>query len=78
MIAETMAEFLIDHGISPADVIVEGHSTDTHENAVEVARILQQRGIRRVVVVSAAKHLPRAERCFRSQGYESRHQAATI
>jgi uncharacterized SAM-binding protein YcdF (DUF218 family) len=42
----------------------------THENAVESARLLRERGIRKVLLITDATHLWRAERCFLAQGIE--------
>lgn len=47
----------------------EDQSRDTHENAVRTAALLQPEGIRRVVVVTDAWHLPRAVRQFERAGF---------
>lgn len=48
----------------------EDQSRDTRENAVRTAALLQREGIRRVVVVTDAWHLPRAVREFERAGFE--------
>ncbi len=68
--AAVMYDFLGELGVSGGDVIEEGESRTTYENAVFSAELLRERGIRRVVLVTDAAHLFRAERCFRKQGLE--------
>ncbi len=40
----------------------------TYENALYGAEVLRAHGISRIVLVTGASHMPRAERCFRKQG----------
>jgi uncharacterized SAM-binding protein YcdF (DUF218 family) len=65
---DLMREFLVGHGVRPDDVIVENGSRSTYENAVETRKLLEERGIREVVLVTDASHMRRAVRCFRKQG----------
>jgi uncharacterized SAM-binding protein YcdF (DUF218 family) len=69
-LGELMGRFLIEEGVAPEDVLTECRSLDTYQNAVESARILRERGIRRILLVTDATHLPRAAACFRGQGLE--------
>jgi len=68
--AEVMRDFLVQLGISKEDVIVEGTSTNTYENAVETAKQLRERQIEKIVLVTDAVDLLRAERCFQAQEFE--------
>jgi uncharacterized SAM-binding protein YcdF (DUF218 family) len=68
--AELMRDFLGQLGVKASDVIVEGSSLTTYENAVECCRLLEQRGLSRVVLVTDAADLFRAVRCFRKQGVD--------
>jgi uncharacterized SAM-binding protein YcdF (DUF218 family) len=68
--APIMKEFLVRMGVRAADVMVEANSLTTHENAVEAGKLLKERGIRRVVLVTDATHLFRALACFRKQGID--------
>jgi uncharacterized SAM-binding protein YcdF (DUF218 family) len=68
--ADLMAELLAQGGVAAADLIVENTSRTTHENAVESAKILRDRQLLRVMLVTEAVHLPRAVLCFRKQGFE--------
>ena len=70
VIAELMRDLLIDEGVDPADILVEGRSLDTYQNAVFSARLLRSRGIRRIALVTQGYHMPRAVACFRKQGLE--------
>src|SRR5262249_58289118 len=56
---------------SPEDVTTEEASRTTYENAVECSKLLGQRGVHKVVLVTEAVHMFRAERCFRKQGVEA-------
>lgn len=69
-VGQAMRDFLADHGIPPGDLIVEDRSQNTYENAVEVARLLQARGIHQILLVTDATHLWRASLCFQAQGIE--------
>jgi uncharacterized SAM-binding protein YcdF (DUF218 family) len=68
--AAVMRDFLVRLGVSEADVIVEGKSHDTYENAVESAVLLHERGLSHILLVTDATHLHRAAACFRKQGLE--------
>jgi uncharacterized SAM-binding protein YcdF (DUF218 family) len=68
--AESMRRFLIDQSIPPDRIWVEDKSTSTFENAAKSAEILRDRGIRKIVLVTNAYHMLRAESCFRKQGIE--------
>ena len=68
--AEVMRDFLTELGVNGSDISVEGDSQTTHENAANSRKLLEPRGVRRVVLVTDAAHMFRAERCFRKQGLE--------
>jgi uncharacterized SAM-binding protein YcdF (DUF218 family) len=69
-LAELMKEFLIQQGAAPGDLIVEHLSTTTYENAVECQKLLAERGINRITLVTEAFHMHRAARCFSKAGFE--------
>lgn len=69
--AEAMAGFLRGQGVAASDLILEGRSTSTYENAVHTSSLLRERGIDKVLLVTDAAHLLRAQRCFRAQGIET-------
>jgi len=68
--ADWLAEWLRGEGIAADRIAVEGESRNTRENAVFSARILQQRGWRRALLVTSAWHAPRALGCFRAVGVD--------
>lgn len=69
-IAALMRDFLVQRGIDQANIIVEPASQNTYENAVESCRLLKERGIQRIVLVTDAEHMRRSAACFRKQGME--------
>jgi uncharacterized SAM-binding protein YcdF (DUF218 family) len=68
--AAVMGDFLEQHGVKPSDVVREEGSRTTYENAVECARLLKERGVRRVVLVVDAVDMFRAAACLRKQGVD--------
>jgi uncharacterized SAM-binding protein YcdF (DUF218 family) len=68
--AHVMRDFLLGQSVKAPGLIVEDRSRNTFENAVECGRLLRQRGITRVVLVTSASHMRRAAGCFRAQGFE--------
>jgi uncharacterized SAM-binding protein YcdF (DUF218 family) len=68
--AEEMAEILAIMGVPEAAMLLEGHSRNTYENALYSAQLLQQRAVRRVLLVTSAFHMRRAEAVFAAQGIE--------
>jgi uncharacterized SAM-binding protein YcdF (DUF218 family) len=69
-VAEAMRDLLLDLRVSAADILVEDASRTTYENAVECRKLLEARGIGRVVLVTEARHMFRAVRCFAKQGVD--------
>jgi uncharacterized SAM-binding protein YcdF (DUF218 family) len=69
--APVMRDFLLKMGVKPGDLIVESTSRTTYENAVESCKLLEQRGIGKIILVSDSTHLGRALACFRKQGMDA-------
>ncbi len=63
-----MADALEGWGIDPSRLVLEERSTNTHENAVESARIARERGFTRDLLVTSAAHMLRARGCFLREG----------
>jgi uncharacterized SAM-binding protein YcdF (DUF218 family) len=59
---------LTDGGVPAEAILRERTSLDTSENATYAARLLSERGIRDVVIVTCTWHLPRATRLFERAG----------
>lgn len=70
-VAPTMRETLVSLGVAGSDVVVEPKARTTYENAVETRKILEERGLRRVVVVTEAVHMGRSLACFRKVGVDA-------
>jgi uncharacterized SAM-binding protein YcdF (DUF218 family) len=66
--AQAMRAFVTDLGVPQERVLIEPKSATTRGNAVETARLMAQRGISRVLLVTSALHMRRAEAAFRAVG----------
>jgi uncharacterized SAM-binding protein YcdF (DUF218 family) len=69
-IARMLQEGDVSEGVPDELILRERRSRDTHENAIYAARILRERNIRRVVLVSCSWHVPRAKRLFERAGLD--------
>lgn len=69
--SEDMAKLLDVLGVPRSAILEDRTSLNTYENAVNVKQILQARGIRRVLLVTSAMHMPRAIAIFRKQGIDA-------
>ena len=69
-VAQVMADLLRGFRVPDSDLIVESKSRDTFENAAASAKLLSQRGITKIVLVTSAAHLWRASHLFRRHGLE--------
>ena len=67
--AQMMAEIL-QREFGAGEVWQEAGSRTTWENAVNAAKLLRDRGVRRVLLVTHSWHMPRAVWCFHQQGLE--------
>jgi uncharacterized SAM-binding protein YcdF (DUF218 family) len=47
-----------------------GYCADTHDEAVKTARIAAQKGWRRIILVTSAAHMKRAQGCFEKLGLQ--------
>jgi uncharacterized SAM-binding protein YcdF (DUF218 family) len=63
------ARILQDWGVPPSAILTEEESKETHQNAVFSRRILAQRGISSILLVTSAFHMPRAYATFRRAGF---------
>jgi uncharacterized SAM-binding protein YcdF (DUF218 family) len=70
-IARVMRDFLVHQGVAASDIIEESGSRSTYENAVETARLLAARGIRKILLVTDGLHMERALLCFQKQGVDA-------
>jgi len=68
--AEDMATLLEMLGVPREAIWLETRSRNTAENARYSWEFLSAKGIRRIVLVTSAQHMPRAVRLFERQGFE--------
>jgi uncharacterized SAM-binding protein YcdF (DUF218 family) len=66
--AVMLARQLEDWGIAKDRIIIEDRARNTRENAVFSQAIARERGFGRVLIVTSAFHMPRAEECFAAVG----------
>jgi len=66
--AQAMRMLLIDLGVPPAAILLEEISRNTRQNASESARLLRDRGIHRILLVTSASHMARALTHFEGVG----------
>ncbi len=67
---DMMRRELAELSVPPEQIVSETRSRNTREQAVEVARELRTRGIRRAVLVTSPLHMPRSLALFRAQGVD--------
>ncbi|NJL10407.1 MAG: YdcF family protein [Calothrix sp. SM1_7_51] len=63
--AGDMAAILTSIGIPESALIQEPNSLNTYENAVNVGKIIEARGIKKVLLVTSAMHMPRSLLIFK-------------
>ena len=68
--ARGMARAIATLGVPRGALLLEQRSTDTRGNALYSAEIARAHGVRRVLLVTSAVHMPRAELLFRQAGLE--------
>lgn len=68
--AQDMSDLLQWMGV-PADVIVlQPDSENTHDDAILSGKILRERRVRHILLVTSAFHMPRSVLLFESEGFE--------
>jgi len=66
--SEGMQEFLTFMGIPPANMVLESKSRNTWQNGVNTKPILNDLGINKILLVTSASHLRRAQAVFENMG----------
>lgn len=62
-------EILVHWGIPSKDIIVENKSQNTHENAVNTSKLINEKfSNQRYLLITSALHMKRASACFRKEG----------
>ena len=68
--AEDMATLLEMLGVPRQAMWLESESRNTYENAANARTFLEPMGIRRILLVTSASHMPRAVALFEKQGFQ--------
>lgn len=69
--ADMIGRLLAEAGVPGDAFLAEDRSRTTLENVLFSARLMRERGLSRVLVVSDRYHLPRAVMCFRALGFDA-------
>jgi uncharacterized SAM-binding protein YcdF (DUF218 family) len=67
----TMRDALVQEGVPASRILVETKSTNTHDEAVIVARMLESLDVDHVVLVTSGIHMRRSLGTFRKAGIEA-------
>ena len=68
--AQDMAQLLQMLGVPEQAIWLQSDSRNTYEDALYCTRILRQKGIGRLLLVTSAWHMPRAVQLFQAQGLQ--------
>jgi uncharacterized SAM-binding protein YcdF (DUF218 family) len=68
--AHLMRDVLAVMGVPAQHLILEDQSKNTHDNAVNSALLLKSRDMNRILLVTSAFHMPRANALFQAQDLE--------
>jgi uncharacterized SAM-binding protein YcdF (DUF218 family) len=68
--AQDMEALLQLTGVPAEAIWTQSDSRNTYEDAFYSARLLKEKGIRRILLVTSAWHMPRSVRLFQAQGLE--------
>lgn len=68
--AQVLGKQLENWGIDPTKIILEENARNTRENATESKRIVEARHLQSLVMITSARHVPRALESFRRVGLD--------
>jgi uncharacterized SAM-binding protein YcdF (DUF218 family) len=68
--ADFLVRFATDLGVPRARILMQRESRTTAEDALYTARLLREKQLRPVFLVTSAFHMPRAMGCFRKAGVD--------
>ncbi len=66
--ADAVCDYLREHATVKTDLHSLGVCSDTHDEAVKTAALMQQRGLKNLLLVTSASHMPRTLAVFRKVG----------
>ncbi|WP_243349642.1 YdcF family protein [Parabacteroides sp. FAFU027] len=68
--AEYLKDYLSHIGVPDSDLCIEARSRNTYENAIYTQKAFSGQGWRkRIILVTSAFHMKRAQRCFEKAGF---------
>lgn len=65
------AQLIQEWGVPASAIIIEARSRNTYENALFTKKLLAERNLKRVLLVTSALHMPRALATFKSIGIDA-------
>ncbi|MBE9080508.1 YdcF family protein [Romeria aff. gracilis LEGE 07310] len=68
--ADDMRQIAAAMGVPRADMLLEGTSLNTYQNAINVKKLLDARDLKSVLLVTSAIHMPRSVAIFKKQGID--------
>ena len=69
--AITILRLLEELGVPPKSILVEVESLNTFQNASNTKRLLTKHGLKNILLVTSASHMPRALATFRTMGIKA-------
>ncbi len=66
--ADFIKQYLIQIGVPEHDILIDNTSRNTHQNAVNSKKIIEQHHFSSILLITSAYHMPRAEACFNKAG----------
>jgi uncharacterized SAM-binding protein YcdF (DUF218 family) len=66
--ADSISRLLQEWGVPANAIVIEQESVNTYQNALNTKRLLERRGLKSILLVTSAMHMPRALATFRSAG----------
>ncbi len=76
--ADLLADLLVEFGVPREAITVETAARNTHENAINSAAIMNQKGWRTALLVTSGAHMPRSMAVFRAAGVDVTPAATDI
>lgn len=66
--ARALRPFVLEAGLTEAQILIEDRARNTYENALYSAEIIRQHGFQKLLLVTSAFHMARAAGVFHKQG----------
>ena len=66
--ARSISRLLQEWGVPASAIVIESGSLNTYQNAENTKRLLERRGLKSILLVTSAMHMPRALATFRAAG----------